>query len=131
MIKLYYISRNSPDYKLSVNFKLKEFQCSDGNDIVIVDSDLVYLLEVIRAYFGRPVVINSAYRTMAYNRTIKNSSPTSQHLEGRAADIRIKDVPPAEVAAFARQMMPDFGGVGTYNSFTHIDTRHTVSNWKG
>lgn len=131
MLKLYYISRDLPDYKLSANFKLKEFQCSDGNDIVVVDTDLVYLLEIIRAHFGRPVVIDSAYRTIAYNRTIKKASPTSQHIEGRAADIRIKDVSPADVAAFARQLMPNFGGVGTYSSFTHIDTRHTVSNWKG
>ena len=48
-----------------------------------------------------------------------------------AADISVKGQTPAAVAAFARQLMPDWGGVGIYKTFTHIDVRETQANWLG
>ena len=40
---------------------------------------------------------------------------------------------PAAVAAYARELMPDWGGVGVYakQNFTHIDVRETSSDWNG
>lgn len=50
----------------------------------------VYLLEPIRSYAGRPIVITSGYRCKALN-TAVGGVAGSYHLTGHAADIRIKN----------------------------------------
>ena len=60
--------------KLSDNFTVREFACSDGSDAVFVSPELVTILQKIRAHFGKPVTINSAYRTAAHNGKV-NGSP--------------------------------------------------------
>ena len=116
--------------KLSTNFTVKEFACKDGSDAVLVAPRLVMVLQSIRSHFGVPVVIHSAYRTPQYNAKVGGVAH-SQHCYGTAADISVKGQPPAAVAAYARQLMPDWGGVGIYSTFTHIDVRETRFDWKG
>lgn len=116
--------------QLSAHFKVREFACGDGSDAVLVAPRLVMVLETIRAHFGAPVVIHSGYRTPQYNEKV-NGAAHSQHCYGMAADISIKGQTPAAVAAYARQLMPDWGGVGIYASFTHIDVRETKADWTG
>ena len=50
-----------------------------------------------------------------------------------AADISVSGQKPETVAAFARTLMPDWGGVGIYakKGFTHIDVREKRSDWTG
>ena len=115
---------------LSAHFKVREFACNDGADAVLVAPRLVMVLETIRTHFGTAVTINSGYRTPQYNAKV-NGAAHSQHCYGIAADISIKGHAPAEVAAFARTLMPDWGGVGVYDSFCHIDVRETKADWKG
>ena len=118
--------------KLSAHFKVREFACGDGSDAVLAAPRLVMVLETIRSHFAAPVVIHSAYRTPQYNAKV-NGAAHSQHCYGMAADISIKGHAPAEVAAYARQLMPDWGGVGVYakKGFTHIDVREKKSDWTG
>ena len=116
--------------KLSTNFTVKEFACKDGSDAVLVAPRLVMVLQSIRSHFGVPVVIHSAYRTPQYNAKVGGAAH-SQHCYGMAADISVKGHAPAEVAAFARTLMPDWGGVGVYDSFCHIDVREAKADWKG
>lgn len=114
--------------KLSANFKVGEFACNDGSDTVLISSELVTLLQKLRDHFGRPVVINSAYRTAAYNKRV-GGAPGSQHIKGRAADIVIAGVTPLEVAQYAEFLQPKAGGIGVYQTFTHVDTRASRSRW--
>lgn len=116
--------------KLSTNFTVKEFACKDGSDAILVAPRLVMLLQTIRSHFGKAVNINSAYRTAAYNDKV-GGADQSQHCYGTAADISIKGVTPNEIAAFAESLMPDWGGIGTYPTFVHIDVRETKSRWHG
>ena len=118
--------------KLSAHFKVREFACKDGSDAVLVAPRLVMVLETIRARFGVPVVIHSAYRTPQYNKQV-NGAEHSQHCYGTAADITVKGQKPAVVAAYARELMPDWGGVGVYSKkgFTHIDVREVKADWNG
>ena len=115
---------------LTKNFKVREFACKDGSDAIFISMDLVELLQKIRDHFGKPVTINSAYRTAAYNKKVDGAAQ-SQHLYGMAADISIQGVKPADVAAFAETMLPKTGGIGIYSSFTHVDVRAVKSRWKG
>lgn len=118
--------------KLSTNFTVKEFACSDGSDTVLVAPRLVMVLQSIRSRFGQPVTINSAYRTPQKNAAVGGAAQ-SQHCYGTAADIAVKGVAPAKVAACARELMPDWGGVGIYErqGFTHVDVRETRADWTG
>ena len=116
--------------QLSAHFRVREFACQDGSDAVLVAPRLVMVLETIRAHFDAPVVIHSGYRTPQYNAKVGGVAH-SQHCYGTAADIVVRGKTPAAVAAYARQLMPDWGGVGIYNTFTHIDVRETKADWTG
>ena len=98
--------------KLSANFTVAEFACKDGSDPVFVDSSLAALLQKIRDHFGRPVVITSGYRTAAHNKSVGGAA-YSQHLYGRAADIRVQGIPVEQLAAYAETCLPGTGGMGT------------------
>lgn len=115
---------------LSANFKVREFACSDGSDTIFISPALVTVLQQIRDHFKAPVTINSGYRTEAKNKTVGGAA-YSQHKYGTAADIVVKGVPPAEVAKYAETILVGMGGIGIYNSFTHIDVRKIKSRWKG
>ena len=115
---------------LTKNFKVREFACKDGSDVIFISMDLVEVLQKIRDHFGKPVNINSAYRTPPYNKKVDGAAQ-SQHLYGTAADISISGVKPADVAAFAETLMPKYGGIGIYKTFTHIDCRQVKSRWNG
>ena len=52
------------------------------NIVVLVEN----LLDPLRAKWGRPLHINSGYRSPALNRAV-GGSPTSQHCKGQAADL--------------------------------------------
>lgn len=110
------------------NFQLKEFACHDGSDEVLVDSELIEKLQIIRDYFASPVTVNSGYRTYKYNIEVRGAKD-SYHVKGKAADIVVRGVSPAKVADFARRI--GFRGIGEYSSFTHVDTRDKFAYWHG
>jgi len=93
-----------------------------------VDYGLVIALEAIRAHFDRPVRITSGCRCVRHNQSV-GGSHRSQHKKGRAADFTVDGVPPDVVAELAEQM--GLGGIGRYETFTHIDTRHGRAWWSG
>lgn len=125
-----YSKKKDGGKKLSTNFTVKEFSCGDGTDTVFVAPRLVMVLQSIRSHFGKAVTIHSGYRTPPYNTKVGGVS-NSQHTYGTAADISIKGVPVADVAAYARSIMPDWGGVGIYSKkgFVHVDVRETRADW--
>lgn len=124
-----YSLKKSGNLKLSDNFRVREFACNDGSDEVLIADELVDVLQEIRNHFGEAVNITSGYRTSAYNTKV-GGAPRSQHIKGTAADIILSgDVDPLKVAQFAEFLMPDRGGIGVYQTFTHIDIRETRSRW--
>ena len=125
-----YSKAKEGNVKLSKNFTVKEFACSDGTDTVFISLALVNLLQKIRNHFGKAVIINSAYRTEAHNKSIGGAT-YSQHKYGLAADIHINGVTPKEIAAYVETLMPSSGGIGIYKSFVHVDVRLVKSRWNG
>ena len=125
-----YSKKKDGNKKLSANFKVREFACTDGSDPIFIDSDLVDVLQKIRTYFGTAVTITSAYRTPTRNKAVGGET-YSQHLYGRAADIKVKGVTPKKVAAYVEKIMPKSGGIGIYSSFVHVDVRSAKSRWNG
>lgn len=136
MIRQYSLAKNG-DRRLAPDFKVREFRCKDGTDTVMVDETLTVVLQCIREHFGKPVTITSGYRTAAHNAAV-GGTKSSQHLLGRAADIRVQGVSVEEVAAYAESLMPDWGGVGRYpvkagraTGWVHVDTRAEKARWRG
>ena len=109
--------------QLSENFKVKEFACKDNSDKILIDVTFVKThLQDIRTHFGKPVIINSAYRTPSYNEKV-GGAKNSYHMKGRAFDISIKGVSPQEIAKYAASI--GVPGVIQYNTFVHVDSRDT------
>lgn len=109
--------------KISANFTVKEFQCKDKSDKIIIDTGFVAdKLQKIRVHFGTKVNINSGYRSMDYNQKVKGAS-ASYHMYGRAFDITVEGHTPLEVARCAQKM--GINGIIQYNSFVHVDSRET------
>lgn len=125
-----YSKAKDGDKKLSANFRVREFACTDGSDPIFIDTDLVDILQKVRTHFGKSVTITSAYRTPTKNKAVGGET-YSQHLYGRAADIKVKGVSPKSVAAYAEKLLKNAGGIGIYSTFTHIDTRNTRARWNG
>ena len=112
---------------ISKYFKREEFACECGCGFDTVDVSTLKVLELVREYFGVPVVINSGCRCAAHNKYI-GGAKKSQHVFGRAADIVVKGVSPSAVADYIETIMLG-GGIGRYNTFTHIDTRTKPARW--
>lgn len=127
MVREYSLRRDG-DLQLSPHFRLAEFASKDGADKVLVDDDLVTLLEKIREAVGGAVTINSGYRSPAHNAAVGGVS-SSQHLYGRAADIVVSGASPLLVGQIAEYYLDRRGGIGVYQTFTHVDTRAIRSRW--
>lgn len=106
---------------LSHDFNRHEFACQCGCGFDTADALLVRILQDVRDHFGRPVHINSACRCPSHNQEV-GGADDSQHLYGRAADIKVGGLHPNVVADYVEHRWPDCG-IGRYFTFTHVDTR--------
>lgn len=123
------------DKQITPHFKVREFRCHDGSDKILMATETVELLEKVRAFYGEAkgvectIVVNSGYRTPAYNRRIGGAT-RSQHIAGRAVDFTVRIpgggiVSPLTVYNDIHTMRifgHHNGGLGRYGRFTHIDT---------
>lgn len=122
--------------QLTKNFRLSEFDCRDGTPVpqhlVPNIQKLANNLQVLRDYIGEPIHINSAYRTLSYNKKV-GGAKNSQHPKGNAADITAKSYSPKKLAAVIEKLIKDGkmdqGGIGVYPGFTHYDTRGVKARW--
>jgi len=113
---------------LSKNFHRYEFTCNCGCGLDTVDVELIQIVQRIRDHFGKPVTINSGCRCEFWN-TYHEGAMNSQHLLGRAADLVVKDTKPSDVYEFLCDEYPDRFGFGSYENFTHVDSRVAKARW--
>ena len=122
--------------KLTTNFNLSEFACKDGTpvpDLFLPNViELAKNLQVLRDALGKPIYINSAYRTAEHNEKV-GGSPKSQHLIAKAADIRTSSLRPKEIADVIEVLIKEGkmkqGGLGVYDNFVHYDCRGKKARW--
>ena len=120
-----------PDALHTVNHFLRDFRTGDVHPI---DPGLLDLLHHLTDLTGsaKPFQVISGYRSPATNEMLRHHSDGvasgSLHMQGKAIDIRLADVPLAglrDAALVARR-----GGVGYYpaSDFVHVDTGR-VRTW--
>ncbi len=89
--------------RLSEHFSLEEFTKSQSASRLRIDNTppedviknltnlCIHVLEKVRLNYGRPVIVNSGYRSPALNKVI-GGSRNSQHMSGQAADIEVPGI---------------------------------------
>ncbi|MEP3255949.1 MAG: D-Ala-D-Ala carboxypeptidase family metallohydrolase [Stappiaceae bacterium] len=90
------------------------------------------VLDEFRSRIGKPVSIVVAYRSTAYNACV-GGARNSQHIQFRAVDFMVDGMNTREIANVLRQMRSSglfSGGIGTYSSFVHVDTRGSNHDWQ-
>lgn len=94
--------------------------CKCGCNVVKYDPKLLKKLEVVRAMLGGvPININSGYRCERHNKNV-GGVPNSQHLKGKAADIRVNGN--MEELYYFLDIVFKENGLGRYKTFFHVDT---------
>lgn len=116
---------------LSPNFTLEELTYSeianrkglDNSPTEEVKANLTRLarfLEEVRRVLGRPILINSAYRSVKVNEAV-GSKPTSQHCLGCAADIRVAGLTPDDIVKLILKSNIEYDQViREFDSWVHI-----------
>ena len=115
--------RNVQDWPAwCVNFSPIELACR-GTGRLKIHVPTLRRLQTLRASVGRPMIVTSGYRSPEHNRAVRGAR-NSQHVEGRAFDIRMENHCPNRFESKARQA--GFTGFGFYpqarNNFMHVDT---------
>ncbi|MBH1970336.1 DUF882 domain-containing protein [Moraxellaceae bacterium AER2_44_116] len=122
-----------PDSLANINHLLRDFR---NDKILPIDTALLDQLTLLQTRLNVPCEFHiiSAYRSPETNNMLQARSngvaKRSMHLEGRAIDIRIPNVPLSIVRQQALAMK--MGGVGYYPSsdFVHVDSG-SVRQWGG
>ena len=99
-------------------FTRKELSSKDDGSFLI-NEDALNKLERMRNIIGKPLIINSAYRSLAHNKAVKGSA-NSMHVQGRAFDVSIKGHNP--VALYQAALDAGFAGFGFARTYLHVDT---------
>jgi len=120
-----------PDALTTVNHFLRDFRTGDVHPIDPALLDLLHRL-TDRTKTGRPFEVISGYRSPATNEMLRHRSEgvarNSLHMQGKAIDIRLADVPLVRLRNAALDVHR--GGVGYYpaSDFVHVDTGR-VRTW--
>jgi len=127
--------RRGESQAITANFTSGEFDCKGKNcrcTVTRVDSRLARKLQMLRRLTGKPITISSGNRCPGHNRDVGGSS-SSYHLntKGRAADIIVTGMSPAQMARLAQET--GFTGIGRYDGtagrFVHVDVRPSPYFW--
>lgn len=111
------------------SFSPEEIACR-GTGKLLVDPRAMDMLQALRDRIGKPMIVNSGYRSPEHNRAVGGAA-RSKHMEGIAFDVRMDNHDPQAFMAAAREI--GFKGIGEYPDlgFTHIDARETPAHWAG
>ena len=125
--------------KLTTNFTLEELTHSevavrlglDNTPNSEVQANLVRLarfLEELRTLLGRPIMVNSAYRSIKVNEAV-GSKATSQHCLGCAADIKVPGLTPDDVVKLVIKSNLQYDQViREFDSWTHISIPNKLTD---
>lgn len=129
MIKSYIMDTDG-NVQLARHFKVKEFACKDGSQVVFIDDYLYTILDILRHKLGKPVIITSGYRTPEWNAKC-GGAKYSYHMRGMAADIRVDGMSAKELAKELDKIAENGCGIIVYSNWVHFDVRPGKKYRKG
>jgi putative chitinase len=119
---------------LTPSFTLEELTHTDHREFDNVPNEeelanlyrLADFLEQVKALLGgKPIIVNSAFRSAEVNRAV-GSSDKSQHRRGCAADIRVPGMTPDEVVkAIIGSDLPYDQVIREFDRWTHVSIANT------
>jgi len=125
------IYANWKDYPMNQwrwpSFSPQEIACRGTGRLMVVPHALDKL-QALRDMIGRPMIVNSGYRSPQHNRAV-GGAKNSLHMQGIAFDVRMDNHDPADYIAAARDV--GFTAIGTYprQNFVHVDARGSAASW--
>lgn len=101
-----------------------------------VDVKARALLMRVQARFGKKLIVNSGYRSPAYNENIRKNgggaAKKSFHMQGLAIDVTWSNFNTSNREDFIRIAREEgFRGIGRYPSFVHVDLGGRIASWNG
>lgn len=120
-----------------IYFTRDEFTCKCGCGFDTVDYELVRIMDDVRAYFNKPVIISSGCRCkthndaviLKYNPLYKIGTSRSKHMYGIACDFVVVGIHEDIVADYLEKKYPNTYGIGRYKGRTHVDSRYEKARW--
>ena len=105
----------------------REFDNTPNADQINNLERVAELLEQVKKMLGgKPIMVNSAFRSLQVNAAV-GSKPTSQHCLGCAADIRVPGMTPDEVVKAIRASDIQYDQlIREFDSWTHISVPNEV-----
>ena len=122
--------------QLSEHFSLEELTHTDHREFDNTPNDfelsnltrLAEFLEQVRTLLGKPIFINSAFRSKLVNDAV-GSKDTSQHRIGCAADLRVVGMTPNEVVKAIIASDLNFDQIiREFDRWTHISIPNSIHN---
>lgn len=123
--------------KLSPHFTLDELTVTQHRQfdnvapppIIANLTRLAEFLEKVKVLLdGKPIIVNSAYRSPAINASVGGKS-TSQHLFGCAADIRVPGMTPDQVVRKIVESNLEYDQcIREFDSWCHVSIPNTVKD---
>lgn len=101
------------------HFKKEEFTCKCGCGMNNIDLKLVKILDEIREYFGQAVIISSGCRCKNHNTKV-GGVQGSRHVQGKAADIIVKNVSKDKVLAKCKEYVSNGRARYTYTNNSNM-----------
>jgi len=129
----------TPNFNITNHFKYSEIACKHCGELII--GELLYRhmsnLESLRMDCGFPFIIDSGHRCQFHNDEV-GGKPDSMHLLF-ATDVRPQREDEDTDATMEAKLhtigelaeVHGFTGIGTYDTFRHLDCRQNKARWNG
>ena len=123
--------------RLVESFTLDEMACKDGTLELTPDAvQHANMMQALRKWYNKPMVVNSWFRSLAYNRTLPDGTDGSKHIKCLATDIAYPKEFFGWSQARKREFITNFrkrwdaqcrtikvgGGFGVYSWGMHFDS---------
>ena len=106
----------------------REFDNTPNQTQIYQLNRLANFLEQVRALLGKPILIDSAFRSVEVNRAV-GSTDKSQHLRGCACDFRVPGMTPDEVVRTIKASNLQYDQlIREFDAWIHVSIPNTVDN---
>lgn len=125
---------------MAIYFNIKEMTRSQTAELYHIDNTptkgvaenlkkVMYILDIVRVYIGKPILVNSGYRCKKLNEMV-GGVQKSMHTKGLAADFRTgekKDI--NTIYEFLKKNQKEFKIIEllNYKTFIHIGVSETLT----